>query len=110
MATVRIIPGNCNFQTRVHVDRITRTRFNVRIETGCEQVVLLAGRIHELPLRDVLCPLTRSPLLEKATESGLHVSCPIPVGILKAIEVEAELAVPTDVIIDFEPSTHKNDS
>jgi hypothetical protein len=49
-------------------------------------------------------------LLEKAAESGLHVSCPIPVSILKAIEVEAELALPTDVIIHFEPRTGKNDS
>ena len=109
MATVRIIPGNCNFQTRVRVDRITRTRFNVRIETGCEKVVLLAGRIRELTLRDALCPPTQSPLLEKAAESGLHVSCPIPVAILKAIEVEAELALPAYVIIHFEPQTGKND-
>lgn len=110
MVTVRIIPGNCNFQTRIHVNRITRTRFNVRVETVCEQVTLLAGLIHELTLSDVLCPPARSLLLEKATESELHASCPIPVGIVKAIEVEAELALPTDVVIHFEPRTGKNDS
>ena len=110
MAKVRINPGNCNFQTVIQVGRITNSRFNIRIDTGCEQVILLAGLIQELTLSDVLGPLTRSPLFEKATESGLHSSCPIPVGIVKAIEVEAELALPTDVIIQFEPKTGKNDS
>ena len=102
MVTVRITPGNCNFQSRIHVDRITKTRFEVGIDTECEQVVRLAGLIHELALRDALAPLTESSLLERATESGLHVSCPIPLGIIKAIEVEAELALPTDVGIHFE--------
>jgi hypothetical protein len=103
MTTVRITPGNCNFQTRIHADRKTKAGFNVRIKTRCKQVALLAGLIHELRLSDVLCPLTHSALLKKATESGLHASCPIPLGIAKAIEVEAGLALPTDVVICFEP-------
>jgi len=102
MATVRITPGNCNFQSRIHVEGITRTRFKVRIETECEQVSRLAGLLDELELREALSPLTQSPLLGKAVASGLHVSCPIPLGIMKAIEVEADLAVPTDVGIHFE--------
>ena len=28
-----------------------------------------------------------------------HAACPVPVGIIKAIEVEAKLAVPADVSI-----------
>jgi hypothetical protein len=28
-----------------------------------------------------------------------HAACPVPVGIIKAIEVEAELAIPADVTI-----------
>lgn len=102
MVTVRITPGNCNFQSRLHVDRITKTRFKVRIETECEQVSGLAGLIRKLTLRDALSPLTQSPLLEKAVASGMHVSCPIPLGIIKAVEVEAGVALPTDVCIHFE--------
>jgi len=102
MVTVRITPGNCDFQSRIHVDRIGKTRFKVRIETECEQVSRLAGLLDEMELRDALSPLTQSSLLEKAVASGLHVSCPIPLGIIKAIEVEAGLALPADVGIHFE--------
>lgn len=102
MATVRIMPGNCDFQGRIHVERTGKTRFKVKIETECEQVIRLAGLIHEISLRDALSPLTQSPLLEKAAASGLHISCPIPLGIIRAIEVEAELALPTDVGIHFD--------
>jgi hypothetical protein len=28
-----------------------------------------------------------------------HVACPVPVGIIKAVEIEAKLALPTDVVI-----------
>ena len=102
MATVRITPGNCGFQSRIRVDKTTGARFKVGIETECEQVTRLAGMIREMPLRDALSPVTHSPLLEKAAASHLHVSCPIPLGIIKAIEVEAGLALPTDVGIHFE--------
>jgi hypothetical protein len=102
MATVRITPGNCNFQSRIRVHRITNTRFKVEVETECEQVIRLAGLIQEIALRDALSPITQSPLLEKAAASGLHVSCPIPLGVIKGIEVEAGLALPTDVSIHFE--------
>ena len=43
-----------------------------------------------------------SAQLPQSAASGLHVSCPIPLGIIKAIEVEAGLALPTDVGIHFE--------
>ena len=102
MVRVRITPGNCGFQSRIHVERMENTRFKVGIETECPQVLGLAGLIPEITLRDALSPVTASPLMEKAAASGLHVSCPIPLGIVKAIEVEAELALPTDVGIHFE--------
>jgi hypothetical protein len=28
-----------------------------------------------------------------------HAACPVPVGIIKAVEIEAKLALPTDVVI-----------
>ena len=34
-----------------------------------------------------------------AAKHRLHAACPVPVGILKAIEVEAGLALPADVSI-----------
>jgi len=102
MVKVRITPGNCNFRSRIRVDRITKTRFEVGIETECPQVIGLAELIPEMTLRDALSRVTDSPLLEKAAACGLHISCPIPLGIVKAIEVEAGLALPTDVSIHFE--------
>ncbi len=109
MATVRIAPGNCNFETRVSVAKIDKRSYKVEIESACEQVSRLGEGIRELTLRDVLCPPSLSPLLEKAGECRLHASCPVPVGILKAMEVEAGLALPMDVVIRFERSAGKDD-
>ncbi|HIC90241.1 MAG TPA: hypothetical protein EYP04_12685 [Anaerolineae bacterium] len=38
-------------------------------------------------------------ICKQASRHKLHAACPVPVGILKAIEVAAELALPADVHI-----------
>jgi hypothetical protein len=40
--------------------------------------------------------------LPKLSEHPLHLACPVPVGIIKAVEVEAGLALARDASIHFE--------
>ena len=46
--------------------------------------------------------MTDSAVYRSATQHLKHAACPVPSAILKAIEVEAGLAVPQDVIIKIE--------
>ena len=38
-----------------------------------------------------------------------HAACPVPVGIIKAVEIEAGLALPTDVSIKLTKTAKAND-
>jgi hypothetical protein len=37
--------------------------------------------------------------LQMGLKHCIHAACPVPVGIIKAVEVEAKLALPREVII-----------
>ena len=68
----------------------------LRIESDCPKVQELAG---ELPEIDAFEQILRKPFVETtpallAAKHKLHVSCLVPVSIVKAVEVAAGLALP----------------
>lgn len=99
MATARIEAGICGFTTTVRT-RSDGARLKVEIESDCEHIEKLAAALTEVdPFREITFrgegPLT----YEMARLHCAHAACPVPTGILKAIEVEAGLALPKDVTI-----------
>jgi hypothetical protein len=51
---------------------------------------------------DALKSHVHSEVYKCASKCHLHASCPVPMAILKAIEVEAGLALPRPVLVQFE--------
>ncbi len=99
MATARIEAGICGFTTTVRT-RAEGATIKVEIESDCEHIKKLAAALTEVdPFREITFrgegPLT----YEMARQHCAHAACPVPTGILKAIEVEAGLALPKDVTI-----------
>jgi Family of unknown function (DUF6951) len=99
MASAEIESGICGFCTTV---RTTTQGSTVRVEfeTTCQYVEKLAEELTEVnPFREISYrgegPLT----LRLAAEHLVHPACPVPSGIIKAIEVEAGLALPKDASI-----------
>ncbi len=72
----------------------------VEIRSDCEHIQKLAAGLTEVdPLREITFRGAGPLTYELASEHCAHAACPVPVGILKAIEVEAGLALPKDVTI-----------
>ena len=100
MATAEIDSGVCGFCTTVRAssegDRVVRLAF----ESTCEYVQRLAEHLKEVdPYREISYrgegPLT----FQLASQYLVHPACPVPSGVIKAVEIEAELAVPKDASI-----------
>jgi Family of unknown function (DUF6951) len=72
-------------------------------QSECKQIQRLAGSLTEMGLRELFTPVTRNPVFVLAQQAGCHPSCPVPVAVLKAVEVAMEMALPRDVEIRFEP-------
>jgi len=94
-----ISAGVCGLQTTV-IARAQGLRCTLAIESGCRLVQGLAEELVEVdPLSEVFLQDDPPRTWQLAAKHRLHAACPVPVGILKAVEVEAGLALPADVSI-----------
>lgn len=99
MATATIEAGICGFTTTVKTRSEGRT-LTIEITSECEHIQKLAASLTEVdPFREITFRGAGPLTLEKAREYCAHAACPVPTGVLKAIEVEAGLALPKDVTI-----------
>ena len=101
LTKVIVDSGICGFITSIRADRIDRKRISVQISSDCEQTSKLAGLLDDLKYLEVFKHGDKSRVNTLAIQCHLHPSCPVPVAILKAVEVEAGLALAKDVSILF---------
>jgi len=101
MTRLEIDPGACGLPTVVSVNSRGRRVYGVTVESECEMIRKLGSSIPELAMMDAFTRLLENPVYRAGATCLKHVSCPVPAGILKALEVEAGLAVPKDVHMHF---------
>ena len=102
MATKVIInPGACGFPATVVISKKDAKTFQVSITSECAMVSELGSEIVELAMLDAFKRVLDNPVYRKGATCLKHVACPVPSGILKALEVEAGLNLPKDVSIVF---------
>ena len=104
MTRVVVNPGICGKVTTVEIVKIGKRRVRVKIISDCETVTKMGESLVELDQWSALKPHVQSEVYQSASECHIHASCPVPMAILKAIEVEAGLALPRPVLIQFEPT------
>lgn len=99
MAKAEIHSGICSFITTVKATAISRREVQISIESGCPHIVELAGTLTKIdPLKEVSCRGGITSILDSGLKHCAHAACLVPVGIVKAVEVAAKLALPRDAI------------
>jgi hypothetical protein len=101
MTKVVINPGACGFSVLVTAEREKDKKIRISIETACEMVKKMAEEIEALDMMSVFTRLHDNPVYRSAAKHLKHITCPVPGGILKAMEAESGFAVPKDVSIVF---------
>lgn len=100
MSKATIEPGICGFTTSVEVAAAGKRNCAITIQSECPHIQKLAAVLPELdPFTEISFRGEGPSVLKLGAEYCSHPACPVPVGIIKAIEVEAGLALPRDVII-----------
>ena len=106
---VTVNPGICGFTCHVKARKIEKKIVALEIaESECNQIQQFSGHLSKITLRELFVPVTKNPVYLSAEKSGCHPSCPIPVAVLKAAEVAMEMALPRDVMIQFEDCQEDN--
>lgn len=97
MATVEIFSGICGFTTKVVVKKIDKRTVEISIDTDCPSIKKAAPGIKTVkPLQELFCRLHETETYKTMVNGIAHPACLVPAGILKGIEVAAELALPKD--------------
>ncbi len=101
MTKVKVFSGICGFTTEITVERIEYKRVNINITSECEMVMAIRKDVFSLDMMTVFTGFMKNPVYRSASRHLRHVTCPVPCGILKAVEVKLGLALPKDVNIMF---------
>ena len=102
MVRAVVNPGICGRTVTIKVVKARKRGVRVDITSDCEVVTKMGESLAELNLLDALKPPVNSEVYKCASECRLCTSCPVPMAILKAIEIEAGLALPRLVLVHFE--------
>lgn len=105
MAKAEIQPGNCGFTTTVQAT-MAEDVCKIEIHSQCQAIQKLAQELQEVdPYKEISFRRNNSPqILQMGAKFCTHAACPVPVGIIKAVEVAAGMTLPTDVIIKLSPN------
>jgi hypothetical protein len=103
MATTTITSGICGFTTRVKAEEDGDYRCLISIETDCPNMELLRAELRAVSALRELSWKGEGPLVYELARRHLpHASCPVPSGVIKAVEVACKLALPADAVIKVE--------
>jgi hypothetical protein len=105
MAKAEVHAGVCGFTTVVETT-LDGDVCKVSIQSDCEAMQRLGQALTEVNPYQEISYRRKTPLtLEMAAKFCTHAACPVPVGIIKAVEVESNLALPADVTIKVSRSS-----
>lgn len=103
MAKAKIEAGICGFHTVVEAEAGEDYQVYLKIESDCKHIQKLAEDLKEVSAFNEISFRRGSPeILAKGAQYCTHASCPVPVGIIKTVEVAAGLALPQIVKIEVE--------
>ncbi|MBA7659946.1 hypothetical protein ES703_67942 [subsurface metagenome] len=108
MTKVIVDPGICGFPATIEVTATSDHTARVTITSDCEKAVKAGELLKEVDWFSLLRKQGETyPAYQDAVLDMKHISCPIPVAILKAVEAELGFALPKDVSFHFqkEPSS-----
>ncbi|MBI3991018.1 MAG: hypothetical protein HY350_02600 [Candidatus Omnitrophica bacterium] len=103
MAKVHVESGICGF--KADIDAVCEDMQHVRldIKTECPNFTEFTKEIKEVDAFQEIEPTGKNGKILSLWPKYLHCSaCPVPSGIIKAVEVSAGLALPKDAVIKFE--------
>jgi hypothetical protein len=99
MSRAEINSGICGHITTVEA-KMDGKVCKLTITSDCNAIEQLAQELKEVnPLMEISCKRATPLTLQMGMKHCYHAACPVPVGIIKAIEVEAKLALPKDPLI-----------
>ena len=102
MATAKINAGVCNFITTVQVESEDLQTATIQIRTDCPSLKPLEAETLEVDgFVECFGKVGEGEIFGWCRKFCRHAACPVPTGIVKAVEVACELGLPKTVDIEL---------
>jgi len=101
MAKVEVFAGICGFTTQIQTEMDGENdQVNIQMHSDCEAINRMAQELTSVnPYKEISSRRAVPATLQAGLKFCTHAACPVPVGIIKAVEVAAGLALPADATI-----------
>ena len=97
MAKAEVMAGNCGFTTQIEA-KMNGNICELNITSDCKAIERLAKEITRVdPYQEISFKRTMPMIHQAGVIHCTHAACPVPVSIIKAVEIEAGMALPTNV-------------
>ena len=99
MAKAEISSGICGHVTTVEATMDEKV-CKLNITSTCKAIQQIAVELPEVnPIQEISAKRAIPQTLQMGLKHCYHAACPVPVGIIKAVEVAGKLALPKDATI-----------
>lgn len=103
MAKAIIDAGICGEETTVTATKKDGYLVELEFESTCPFIQKMAAELTEVDaLKEISFQQGLPESIQKGIDHCAHAACPVPIGTVKTIEVEAGLALPKDILIRLE--------
>lgn len=103
MSKVIVNAGVCGFRTEIEVNKVDGGNNSVTLRSQCPNFKGMDQELKELdPLKECFAKIGESQVYNVARKYCKHPGCLVPSGIIKAIEVENQFALPKSAEIIIE--------
>ena len=100
MAKAVIQPGNCGYTCTVIAYQDGKQQVTLKIESDCKAIQRMAEELAEVnPFEEISFRRGVPRTLQVGQEYCSHTACPVPVGIIKVVELASGMALPGEVSI-----------
>jgi hypothetical protein len=101
VTVVEVNAGSCGFVTKIEVVKVDAQMVKAAVSSDCEMITEWSEALGSLDWGQCLRNFVDSPIFQCSSKHIGHIACPIPVALIKAMEVEVGLALPANVTIRF---------
>lgn len=103
MTRVTIHAGVCGFETRMEAVSENMQHVDVTIDSDCPDIQAAAEKLGRIDAyQEVFARVGQGQVYQTFGEHCRHAACPVPMAVIKAIEAEANLALPREISFRIE--------
>ncbi len=103
MARVKVRDGICGHTTVIMTTRLDKDTVGIKIVTPCEMIQKLGEELKEVKWKTVFSRDMRDSIVYQAAGKHIkHAGCPVPSAIVRAIEVELDMAPSKGTVFEIE--------